>query len=294
MAVNKLNPVTTILRVLLAAVFLVSSVAKLMSIDDFELYIFSYGFFSLNLTYIVARICIAAEFLTGLFLALGWWRRWVWLLTIAMLIFFSLFLCYAALAGRTDSCQCFGRMADLNPMQSLLKNAVLLLLTLFYGHLERKKVAKPTGTKPIKIWLSVAFILAALGMVFCLSVPDNWIFKPNETRYNQEAYSQAIAPDGILAADSLASGSHLVAFVTPGCPYCRMSREKLTSIAQRNHLDTTHFHYYEPADLPDSLFLEITYGQRPLILLVVDGKTVATFHYRNINERLISRTLPQH
>ena len=70
-----------------------------------------------------------------------------------------------------------------------------------------------------------------------------------------------------------------------------MSREKLESIAKRNHLDTTRFHYYEPADLPEGLFLDITYGQRPLIILMDDGRLVATYHYRNINEREISRTL---
>ena len=73
---SKGSIVALVLRVLLAAVFIVSAVAKLFAIDDFELYIFSYGFFSLNVSYLVARLCIAAEFLVGLFLALGWWARW--------------------------------------------------------------------------------------------------------------------------------------------------------------------------------------------------------------------------
>jgi len=39
------------------------------------------------------------------------------------------------------------------------------------------------------------------------------------------------------------------------------------------------------------MFLRITYGARPLILLLDGGKVVATYHYRNINERQIARWL---
>jgi uncharacterized membrane protein YphA (DoxX/SURF4 family) len=284
---SKGSIVALVLRVLLAAVFIVSAVAKLFAIDDFELYIFSYGFFSLNVSYLVARLCIAAEFLVGLFLALGWWARWVQLLTLLMLILFSLFLCYAALVGRTDSCQCFGRMADLSPAQSLLKNAVLIGITLVYAKLSRYSRRSSVS----RIILTVVFVVSAVVAVFCISVPDNWMFGPEEGRFNRGLLEESMAPEGALAEHHLAEGRQLVAFVTPGCPYCRMTREKLASIASRNHLDTMRFHYFEPQDLPDALFLEITFGQRPLVLLLDNGTPVATYHYRNISEKEISRFL---
>ena len=284
---SKGSIVALVLRVLLAAVFIVSAVAKLFAIDDFELYIFSYGFFSLNVSYLVARLCIAAEFLVGLFLALGWWARWMQLLTLVMLILFSLFLCYAALVGRTDSCQCFGRMADLSPAQSLLKNAVLIGITLVYAKLSRYSRRSSVS----RIILTVVFVVSAVVAVFCISVPDNWMFGPEEGRFNRGLLEESMAPEGALAEHHLAEGRQLVAFVTPGCPYCRMTREKLASIASRNHLDTMRFHYFEPQDLPDALFLEITFGQRPLVLLLDNGTPVATYHYRNISEKEISRFL---
>ena len=279
--------IALVLRILLATVFVVSAVAKLFAIDDFELYIFSYGFFSLNVSYLVARLCIAAEFLIGLFIALGWWARWVNLLTLLMLLAFSLFLCYAAIIGRTDSCQCFGRMADLNPVQSLLKNAVLIGLTLVYSRLFRIS-GFPSKSKII---LSIVFVVGVLVAVFCISVPDNWIFGREEGRYDRALLEASIASDGALAGQGLGEGHHLVAFVTPGCPYCRMTREKITSIASRNHLDTARIHYFEPQDLPEDLFLQITYGQRPLVLLLDNGIPVATYHYRNISEKEVARFL---
>lgn len=282
--------VAILLRILLAALFFMSSVAKLMAIDDFELYIFSFGIFSLNVSYIVARLCISVEFLIGLFIAIGWWKHLVNNITLAVLFFFCVFLCYAALIGRTDSCQCMGRLVDLNPAQSLLKNAVLIVMVLLY---DRRCPNEERGTRAWRIALTGVFSVGIVGAVFCLSVPDNWMFGPDESRYNKSLLEELIATDGLLAADSLTQGNHLVAFVTPGCPYCKMSRQKITSIAQRNHLDSNRIHYYEPSDIGDTLFLRITFGQRPFIVMLEEGRPDVTYHYRNINERQICRALRQ-
>lgn len=279
-----------VLRVLLAALFLISSIAKLMAVDDFELYIFSYGFLPLNVSYVAARLCIAAELLLALFIALGWWRRWVNLTAFLLLILFSFFLGYAALIGRTDSCQCMGRLADLSPAQSLLKNAVLIAMVLLYSRLSSRASLTSRASRA-RVVLSVVFTVALVVAVFCISVPDNWMFGPEESRYDRELLEESIGPDGVLADEGLAEGHQLMAFVTRGCPYCRMTREKLGSIAKRNHLDTTRYHYYEPADLPDKLFLRITYGQRPFILLLDNGVPVVTYHYRNISERQVREFL---
>ena len=120
------------LRVLLALLFVLSAVAKLFAIDDFELYVFSYGLLPLDLCFIIARLCIGAELALALLIAVGRWRRWVNLAALLILVAFSLFLCYAMIVGRTDSCQCFGRLADMPPAVSLLKNAVLIALVLVY------------------------------------------------------------------------------------------------------------------------------------------------------------------
>ena len=279
-----------VLRGLLALLFLCSSVAKLMAIDDFELYIFSYGLLPLNLCYLVARLCIAAEMALALFIALGWWRRGVNLAAFIILILFSLFLCYAALIGRTDNCQCMGQWIRMNPLQSLLKNAVLIAMVLVYSRLSRSSRASSLTSKARKtrVILSVLFAVGLTVAVFCISVPDNWMFGPEESRYDRQLLEESIAKDGALGDEGLADGHQLVAFVTRGCPYCRMTREKLGSIARRHHIDTTRIHYYEPHDLPDGHFLRITLGQRPLILLLDGGTPVVTYHYRNINERQVS------
>lgn len=275
-----------VLRVLLAAVFLLSAVAKLMAIDDFELYVFSYGLFSLNTTYVLVRLCIGAELALALLVALGCWRRWVNLAVMGVLLFFSLFLCYAALSGREESCQCFGRLAEMPPAASLLKNAVLMLLTLLY--------MKVGGVGSGRRWHRIVtplVLLAAMAVPFAVSVPDNWMFGPEEARFGREAFDKAIAPDGDLAEYGLQEGRHLVAFVTPGCPYCRMTRQKLDSIAERHGIEKGRMLFLEPEAMGVALFMEITHGKRPLVMLVDHGQVTTTYHYRNIDERQVSEFL---
>ena len=270
-----------VLRVLLAALFIVSSMAKLFAIDDFELYIFSYGILSLNGSYLAARLCIGIELLVGIMIALGLWRRITCIAAFLLLVFFSIFLCYAALIGRTDSCQCMGKLANLPPALSLLKNAILLVLLLLYN-----RVTTPDNRRPRVLRIvTVLLAIGSLALPFCISVPDNWMFGPEEMYFDNELLQQTIKEH------QLDKGHQLVALVTPGCPYCRMTREKLTSIAKRNHLPEGCIHYLSSEELGNDLFLRITYGQRPLVLLLEDGHPTTSYHYRNINERQICHWL---
>ena len=273
---------------LLALTFIASAVAKLLAIDQFELYVYSYGIFPLNLTFILVRLCIGVELALGVVLLSGWRRRWVLTAMLGILLFFSIFLCYAALRGRTDSCQCFGQMADMPPSVSLLKNALLIILTLIALRIQRVQGGGRT-------WLAVILIAAALATPFVVSVPDNWMFGNSHERYNAEALrevvSDAAAPGNLSTFNSPLSTQKLLAFVTPGCPYCRMTRQKLDAIAERNSIPEGSIVYIEPGDIGDSLFLAVTYGARPLLLLMDGDSVTATYHYRNINERQITKAL---
>lgn len=277
------------LRVLLSAVFAVSAVAKLLGIDQFELYVYSFGLLPLNLCFVLTRLCIGAELLLSLGFALGWYRRWVNLAALAMLFLFSFFLCYAVIIERTDSCQCFGPWVHIGPAPSLLKNAVLIVMVLLYQRLTAPETAARRRWQwPVALLLSVL----ALGTPFAVSVPDNWMFDDAESPYNKTLFQEAIGPEGTLADLRLDEGHRLVAFVTPGCPYCRMTREKLTSLCARHDIDEESIVYLEPADLPEDLFMRITYGQRPLLILLDEGAVVATYHYRNIEESRLATFLP--
>ena len=60
---------------LLGVLFIVSAVAKLVEIDTFELYIFSYHLLPLTLSFLAARLVIVAEMLCGIGLLANIWKR---------------------------------------------------------------------------------------------------------------------------------------------------------------------------------------------------------------------------
>ena len=280
-----------VLRVLLSVLFVFSALAKLFGIDQFELYVYSFGFFPLDVCFVLARLCIGVELAIGVLIAIGWFARTVRLFTLLVLLFFTFFLCYAALVGRSDSCQCFGQMLDLSPTVSLLKNAVLMALVLLYYRLHFSYSKSCICSRLWRMVVACVVVLAAVAVPFIISVPDSWMFGRSNEVYNQAALKEAISADGALAYAQAGEERRVLAFVTPGCPYCRMARQKLGSIADRNLLDTADFLFVEPADISDSLFLQITYGARPIVLLLDSGRVVATYHYRNIDEREIAAFL---
>ena len=59
-----------VFRALLGILFLFSATAKLIGIDAFEIYLFSFGWFSLGTAFLLARLVIVAEYVLGLLLLL--------------------------------------------------------------------------------------------------------------------------------------------------------------------------------------------------------------------------------
>lgn len=291
---------TFVMKMLLGLLFIVSALAKLFDMDTFEVYVFSYGILSLNIAFIAARLVVVAELLIGIGLLSNIWNRFVNCCTILMLTVFTIFLGYAALIGRTDSCQCMGPLLSINPIQSILKNAFLIL-----WFIPTMRV-QPWNWQP-RWFLWVPAILAPIVFVFVFSAPDNWLFPRGEEAYNAEELQALIADDGALGDLHLTHDSHVVAFLTPGCPYCKLADRKLDAIFERNGLDSADLTYIVPAGdtvtadiqldsasypriayrIPRIPFVKITYGERPKVLILKEGEVVGSFHYRNIEEKLI-------
>lgn len=293
-----------VVRMLLGGFFIFSAISKLIGIDEFEVYIFSYNVLPLNWSFLLARLVIVAEMLVGIGLMANVMKRWVDIGATLMLVGFTLFLCYAALIGRTDSCHCMGSFLEIDPTQSIVKNDILLLVLVF------AMGAKSWQWQP-RWYITTPVAVGVIVTIFCLSCPDNWMFGPSEEVFNVEKFDSATSAEGELADLHLREGRHVVAFLTPGCPYCRMADEKLTHICRRNDLDSAAMVYLTPATdstvapltldtttfirpsylIPSMTYAMITYGQRPMIFLVMDGRVAATCHYRNINERQIAEFL---
>ena len=369
----------TACKMLVGMLFLVSAAAKFVTVDVFEVYVYSFGLIPLGLSFYVSRLVIGCELVLGASLISNRNHRFTLIATILFLVAFLVFLAYAHLVGRTDSCNCFGDLLPLNPVSSMLKNAVLLVLTLFaFGYADTRW--HPRWWLVIVIYLVVAalftllsvrtlraldlyslvligitmlvgivaslpfydkwyvtalLILAPFVTTFILTPPDTWFYHEGAENYDKQLFldqlrdlppdEAALAmPDSTalpVVSDTVArlsrlhlgQGRHLVALFSPTCDYCRLAAGKISIIQKRYDIDPSRIEYvfptvkkagayddffentqserYHETHIDKTLFIKITRGAFPLVLLVDDGDVVATYSYRNIDESAIANFL---
>lgn len=287
-----------VLKVLLGLMFIVSAILKVFDMDKFELYIYSYHFFSLNFSFLVARAAIIAELVLGIGLVSNCFHKLMWWGSVAMLAGYTLLLLYAQIIGRTDSCHCFGEFLPFNPWQSLLKNLVLVgLFALVYKvkgfQFKRQRMAL------------LGVIVAASVSVFLVSPPDN--YTPgyrSRGDLNQDLFAEMLATPPM---DSLRlwEGKQVVCLFSTSCKYCQLAAHKLSIMQQHygfpaenityvfmgtNEGITTFYEQSESSAYRNVLykdiirFLKVSDGNFPTIVLVENGTVVSEYGLRNMKE----------
>lgn len=287
------------LKVLLGLVFIVSAILKVVDMDKFEIYIYSYHFFSLNFSFIFARLAIILELVLGFGLISHTLHKLYWWGSMAMLVGYSLLLWYALHMGRTDSCHCFGDYLQLDPKQSLIKNGLLMLLLLAIYKMESWKT-------PFRwLILCLALMASAIG-VFVASPPDNLANFDPEHNLQVELFDEMLG-DAPLEDLHLDEGKQIVCFFSTGCEYCQMAARKLSLMQQFHGFPGDRITYLFMGDQEDvSMFYELSESQRyrdvlypdarmlkavkgnlPTIVFMEDGKVVREYGFRNMDEEEI-------
>lgn len=127
--------ITQICRILVGVLFIISGFIKANDtigfsyklVEYFE--IFDMHYFIDYAVSIAMFICIF-EIMVGVALLLGAYTRLtVWLLLL-MIVFFTILTGYSAITGKVTDCGCFGDAIKLTPVQSFMKDLVLLALIL--------------------------------------------------------------------------------------------------------------------------------------------------------------------
>ena len=285
--------------ILCGLVFLASAIAKLVSMRAFELYVFSLGMASFDLTSLAARLLLLLEGITGLWFLSGWQLKWARVLAWAQLAFFSGFLVWRMAVGDSQSCHCFGELVDMNPLQSLLKNALLAVLVGFS--------ATELYSKPLKpLWLALISGAAAVAL-FCYSPPD-WYYR----RFGEPSqYIHHGQWDQLMATHPV-QGRQVVAFMSTRCEHCQDCARKLHTMleqadAQQGQVqlyflmvsDSTETevapffekymngHSYPFQVLHPTSFLPVTSGAMPVVVLSEEGSLVQEYDYQTLNEQEI-------
>lgn len=215
--------ISTVLRVILGLVFCASAILKLVSINDFEIYLTSLGLFGFDVASLLGRLLIIAELILGVAIISGWWQRLVYSLTIVVLVVFSAFLLWRIAVGDEESCHCFGTLVEMNPIQSMLKN---LLAVCVITYLCFSKSIDFFGQLKYKIYVAVAFSVVALAVIMVINPPD--FFLRMTKRVSSDVNVEELAK--YTDDTPINEGRHLVFFYSPVCPHCCHCAAKMEAI----------------------------------------------------------------
>ncbi len=152
-----------LLRFVIAGTFIFSAISKLISIGVFEITLIDQGIMAdRTAAAYFARFLIGVELSIGiLFLQPFNIKKIIIPISFFMLIVFSAQLIYLMIIGDSRNCGCFGNIVKMSPVESLIKNILLIIIV---GFVYLKSKVKSQNK-------SFLFILpiAAISFVFILS-----------------------------------------------------------------------------------------------------------------------------
>ena len=290
-----------ILKILLGLVFVVSAILKIADMDKFEIYVYSYHFFSLNFSFLVARAAIIAELVLGLGLVSNCFHKLMWWGSVLMLLGYTGLLVYALILGRTDNCHCFGDYLQFNPWQSIIKNGVLLALFALIYRVKGRRFK-------LDILALVGTAIACCVAVFAISPPDN--YTPNyesSQDLQRDLFTKALQQPP-LDTMNLTKGKKVVAFLSSSCEYCMLTAQKLSLMQQFYGFPEENIvyvfmgskegveHFYEESASARYRYviyedirqlLNINNGVFPLVIMMENGIVIHEYEFRNMKEEEI-------
>lgn len=292
-----------ILRILLGLVFVASAVLKFIGVDEFELFVFKWSQLGWNISTLIARLIIVWEIFLGVCLVLGVRTRLSVKLSIATLMGFTSLLLWLAIAGETENCQCFGEYIDLDPLESIIKNVILLLG--FFIVLRAKSVDVNRFSK--FYWPSFALLVV---LITILSPPDmllNNRYDPSGVNVQidiEQLDSNVVYKKVTKGAEQNNTDKQILMFISHSCSMCKKAAKKMATIESRyeNTLpvsvyimgtDTSKYEAFMQETRMDSYptyyltaqsFLEYT-KQLPTIFILENKKVIKSYGYRTFNEK---------
>ena len=295
-----------VIRIGLGLFFIASAILKLLSIEHFELYIYSFNLFSLTLCGLAARTVIACELFVGILLIIKVKYKFAWWLTLLMLIGFSLLLVYVILFRDDSNCHCMGELVKLKPSWSLLKNLVGIILLMFVRNEEDYRFR----FKTLALVLTFAAALVPSFILFPLDDVYNLFAKSGNQDFDETAFN-ALMADSTMQEIRFDDGNYIVGVVSSGCQYCRTGGLKMSEIVKHNQLDTSRVIYFIWGDstsirqfqtetqsesfrfitVSPIQAIRVVNGHFPTYLLISDNDVIKTADLRHLTEKIISEHL---
>ena len=300
----------------IGSVFIIAAILKLISIDEFEIYIYSFDIFSFLLTTFVSRFIIIGEFVLGLFLILKINYKITWRLAFISLILFTLFLIYVAIFRNDDNCHCFGELVELSPLESIVKNLILIFLLLL-SQKPKAKSQKPATNSQQPTAKVLVVLLSCCLVVFILTPPDSIYKMIYSTEKEVSTLDLYESFDEVVKIDFTEEGvefdtitnfqegeTQLIAVVSAGCKYCKLGLKKLSLMQKNEDIsldDVDVFIWGSPEGIIDfreetmtedfgywhimpNKAIEVTYGRFPIFIMIKEKDIIKVGDFRDLDD----------
>lgn len=314
---------TAILRIAIGIFFIFTAVLKIISIKEFEIYIYSYGIFNYALCTLFARCLIIFEILAGACMIFKSWYQLAWWTLQLSLLGFSVFLVFAYLRGDSN-CHCLGDIIELNPMQSMMKNvALMIFMSLIKNqhnwHFKYENIIKPIV---IVVIIALPFIVtppeALHGMIY--SSDRNINTTTFEKSLNDSTFTYLypiVRRNEVFDSTTFKtteteldlSGKNIAVFAHAGCKYCKQGVKKLAIFMRNNHIERQNAIIFIFGSDDESIYkfiqetesygleyrfinpitsIEIIDGKFPTFIMLKDSNIVKSFDLWGLDEKAIT------
>jgi uncharacterized membrane protein YphA (DoxX/SURF4 family) len=295
------------IRIFLGGMFLFSGAVKLVPIEPFEMKFVEIGVASWKAAPFFSRTLIGIEFALGVLLIFNLLPKWTLRATSWLLIGFMVYLVYDLYVhGNEGNCGCFGTFIKMTPLESLLKN-VLLLPLVFLLLLKNKKE-----------WKFYPYVFA--GIFIALSMGAPYVLYPvddleNYIKRNEEVigypFPVELMPEFAINGHkkSLKEGKYLLAFVSLTCEHCKKAAYKLYIMNRQKTLppiymvvlgeeeDWEEFVEETKANFPkyyfpnERNFFEITGYSVPQIFYIEEGIVKGKFDNVTLTDEMLDKAM---
>ena len=318
-----------IARIVIGLVFLASAVTKYISIDAFEQFVYEHQLFSWTMTTVLTRLLIACEFALGALLLIGLYPKTVKTLIIAFLAGFSIYILLkpAFFNVSQENCHCFGTVLILNDTQTLIKNVVLLLLSVFLfwnkGIATKKHSNEETKAEPERknlcSWIknnqaycTFLVCLASVMATMLITMPDFLQYKLNgrAAKINETKFTELVNHEVVQPLE-INTGKKIVCMYSAECKFCKRTAMRFEVMRQKYSIDDKQFAiiFWGRPDKIQSFFantkaqplpyvvvdprpfLAATKGRQPIVILTNNGKVEKVLKYNTLTDEEITKFL---
>lgn len=274
-----------ILEIICGLFFLISGFGKLPNISGFQDLIIQYGF---PFFQYMAPCIVLFEIFLGIDLILRCLQKMTTMLSLIIVIIFTVVYTYGYLKNSISDCGCFGNIIKSPPQITYIRNILLIIALSFVLYTQKDTPETiPQWKRRIVLTIMLPSVFMA-GMTFRLNMYKE---------YKQNIEGDFVVETPLSKFSSLTTKQELLFFMTSHCPHCLNSIENYIAYKEKGIIDTVLCYmlvddiYAQPDSMeiefnnfyPDLEYKKVLFDSVsfidavPTSFLIIDGKIQRTF-----------------